>query len=332
MIHDWDAIIARRSLIVLDEAQTMPEIFPRLRGTIDSDRQRNGQFLILGSVSPILIRNITQSVAGRIAECYLFPLVSEELPDNKFSELWFYGGFPNGGVLDSSMYPLWHTSYLQKLLYIDFENWGLKSSPKQTERLVRMLAASHGNLWNASQIGKSLGITHQTVNHYVDFLHSVFLIRKLQPYFTNIKKRLVKSPKLYIRDSGHLHSLMGVKTYDSLFSQPWVGASWEGFVIEIILNTLSQRGVSVNPYFFRSSDGYELDLILDFGTKELWAVEIKLSTSSKKEDIEYMKKVAEMINIKKQFLICQTNQGMFNGNYGFGNLAAFLKIIEQEIK
>lgn len=331
LLHDWDRIMERKSLIVFDEAQTMPDIFSRLRGTIDNDRQRNGQFLILGSVSPKLIRGITQSLAGRIAECFLYPLVTEELPHNKLPDLWLYGGFPNGGILDKDMYPLWHSSYLQKLLYIDFENWGLTSPPKQTERLVRMLAASHGNMWNASQIGKSMGLTQQTINHYVDFLDGAFLVRKLQPYFTNIKKRLVKSPKLYFRDTGHLHALLGVKTYESLFDQPWVGASWEGFIIETILNTLSQRGIPVNPYYFRSSDGYELDLVLDFGVKELWGIEIKLSSSINGADAERVKKVSQMIKVEKQFLICQTNQGVFDGKFGFGNIAEFLKLIENNI-
>lgn len=332
LLHDWDRIIERKSLIVLDEAQTMPEIFSRLRSSIDNDRQRNGQVLILGSVSPRLIRGITQSLAGRIAECFLYPLVSEELPQNKLPELWLYGGFPNGGVLDKNMYPLWHNSYLQKLLYIDFANWGLPALPKQTERLVKMLAASHGNIWNASQIGKSMGLNHQTINQYVDFLEGAFLVRKLQPYFANIKKRLVKSPKLYFRDTGHLHALLGVKTYDSLFDQPWVGASWEGFIIETILNTLSQKGIPVNPYYFRSSDGYELDLVLDFGTKELWGIEIKLSSNIKAADVEHVKKVSQMIKVEKQFLICQTSKGIFDGKFGFGNIMEFIKAIEKEIQ
>jgi len=331
LVHDWDRIMGQKSLIVLDEAQVMPEIFSRLRSTIDKDRQRNSQFLILGSVSPKLIKGITQSLAGRIADCFLYPLVSQELPQNLLPELWLYGGFPNGGVLDKDMYPLWHNSYLQKLLYIDFENWGLKASPKQTERLVRMLAASHGNLWNASQIGKSLGLNSQTINHYVDFLEGAFLVRKLQPYFTNIKKRLVKSPKLYFRDTGHLHALLGVKTYESLFDQPWVGASWEGFIIENILNTLSQKGVPVNPYFFRSSDGHEMDLVLDFGVKQLWGLEIKLSSDIKISDFDQLKKVAQMINVEKGFLICQGNKAFFDGNFGYGSLNDFLQLIEEAI-
>lgn len=331
LLHDWDRIMERKRLIVFDEAQTMPELFSRLRGAIDNDRKRNGQFLILGSVSPRLIRGITQSLAGRIAECFLYPLVSEELPGDKLADLWMYGGFPNGGVLDKEMYPLWHISYLKKLLYIDFENWGLNASPQQTERLVRMLAASHGNIWNASQIGKSMGLNYQTINHYVDFLEGAFLVRKLQPYFTNIKKRLVKSPKLYFRDSGHLHALMGVKNYESLFDQPWVGASWEGFVIETILNTLGERGVPVSPYYFRSSDGYELDLVLDFGAKELWGIEIKLASEVRSADLERIKAVSAMVKVEKRFLICQTKDRFFDGKFGYGGVAEFMRVLEEEM-
>lgn len=331
LLHDWDQIIARKSLIVFDEAQTMPELFSRLRGAIDNDRQSNGRFLILGSVSPRLIQSKTQSLAGRIAECFLYPLVCSELPQKPISELWFYGGFPNGGILDKDMYPIWHNSYLQKLLYIDFENWGLKASPKQTERLVKMLAINQGNLWNASQIGKSMGLNYQTINHYVDFLEGAFLVRKLQPYFTNLKKRLIKSPKLYFRDTGHLHALLGIKDYESLFYQPGVGTSWEGFIIENILHILDQKGIIVSPYYFRTNDGYELDLVLDFGFQKLWAIEIKLSSDIRISDMERLKKVSEMIKADKHFLISQINQGTFDGKSGFGNLVEFLKIIENEI-
>lgn len=330
--HNWDSIMGEDSLIVLDEAQAYPKVFSRLRGAIDKDRKKNGRFLILGSIAPELILRISQSLAGRVVSVPLCPLVLIEVGEAKLEDLWIYGGFPDGGVLSPRTYPVWHRNYLQRLIYIDFEKWGFQGRPQQLERILKMLAVVNGQQWNASQIGKSLGVNYQTVNSYVDFLEGAFLIRKLKPYYRNIKKRLVKSSKLYFRDTGVLHSLLNVESYKDLFNKPWVGSSWEGFVIENIINTLEQMGVSFNPYYLRTSDGYEIDLILEISSGELWTVEVKMGSSASVEDLNKLTKVSAFVASSKQFLISQTKTQSFNERGGFGDLQGFLSYIRREFE
>ena len=177
----WPSLIKTKRLIVLDEAQSWPELFPRLRGAIDMERQRLGRFLLLGSVSPALMKHVSESLAGRLSLVELTPLTLTELPDIPMTELWLRGGFPDGGVLTSDRYPQWQKDYLDLMTQRDLPSWGLSAKPQVMQRLLRMLAAVHGQLWNASQIGQSLGLSYHTVNTYVHFLEGTFLIRKLQP-------------------------------------------------------------------------------------------------------------------------------------------------------
>jgi predicted AAA+ superfamily ATPase len=170
-----------------------------------------------------------------------------------------------------------------------------------------MLAALNGQAWNASQVGQSLGLSYKTVNSYLDHLEGAFLVRRLLPYHRNIRKRLVKSPKVYWRDSGLLHSLLNVADDRALLSQPWVGASWEGFVIEQVLGQLLAIGRSFDAYYFRTSDRYELDLVLELGT-ERWAIEIKLTSSPSTEDMSRLDKTADLIEASRRFLISQTRR------------------------
>ena len=181
----------------------------------------------------------------------------------------------------------------------------------------------NGQVWNASQLGKSLGLSYHTVNNYLDYLVGGFLIRRLQPYQANIRKRLVKSPKVYWRDSGLLHALMNVPDDGSLLSQPWVGASWEGYVIEQILGVLSAQQKTFDAFYFRTSDRHELDLVLDFGA-ELWAIEIKLTASPGPDDMARLIRVADMIKSSRYFLISQTRHSNGNERRLSCNLAAFL--------
>jgi predicted AAA+ superfamily ATPase len=167
-----------------------------------------------------------------------------------------------------------------------------------------MLAAVHGQPLNASQLGASLGLDHKTVLRYCDHLEGAYLVRRLPPYFTNTKKRLVKTPRLYWRDSGLLHALQDVETLDQLYRQPWVGASWEGFVIEQTLATLSASGLRARASFFRSSDGYEADLVLEVGG-ETWALEIKLTSNPTSTMIDRLQKSADLIRATRRFLVCR---------------------------
>ena len=266
---EWDALARGRKLVVIDEAQREPAVFARLRGTIDADRKRNGRFLLLGSVSPTLMTNVAESLAGRLGLVRLTPFILPELPAGRLDDLWLRGGYPDGGILEPGMFPDWQAHYLDALVSRDLPQWGLPARPQQTMRLLAMLAASHGQPLNASQIGASLALDHKTVLRYCDFLDGAFLIRRVPPFSGNVRKRIVKTPRVYWRDSGLLHALMNVADLDQLYRQPWLGHSWKGFVIEQTLATLAAAGKRAQPFFFRTSDGYELDLLLDWGTRPL---------------------------------------------------------------
>jgi hypothetical protein len=320
----WDSLVEGERLIILDEAQEWPELFKRLRGEIDRRRERRGRFLLLGSVSPALMKHVSESLAGRMSLVELTPFLWGELPADRRPHLWMCGGYPDGGILDGSAYPRWQRDYIQLLTARDLPTWGLAARPRLTQRFFRMLAVVHGQTLNASQLGKSLDISYKTVNTYLDYLEGAFLIRRLSPWHANLKKRLVKSPKVYWRDSGLLHALNNVPDEDALFSQPWVGASWEGFVVEQVIDAMKLAGMLFEPYFFRTTDGYELDLVLDVGG-ELWAVEIKLTSAPSPSDIQRLDKTADLIDARKRFLISRTTQNADNGTTFSCNLAWFLE-------
>ncbi|HOP07285.1 MAG TPA: ATP-binding protein [candidate division Zixibacteria bacterium] len=327
---DWDTLVSGKDLVILDEAQSWPEVFTRLRGAIDRDRKRKGRFLLLGSVSPSLMVQVSESLAGRLSLVELTPLLMTELNTKASRDrLWLYGGYPDGGILAPKQYPRWQVDYLSLLTQRDLPSWGLSAKPQTTDRMIRMLAALHGQIWNASQVGQSLGLTYKTVNNYLDYLEGAFLIRRLRPYQVNIRKRLVKSPKIYWRDSGLLHALMNVPDKRTLLNQPWVGASWEGFVIEQVLGELNLHGRNFDAYYFRTSDQHELDLVLDFGT-ESWAVEVKLSSSPCSEDMKRLDKTADMINASRRFLVSQTRQSSGNDHRASCNLPWFLDLLHKK--
>ena len=303
----WDEIVQSDSIIILDEAQNYPEVFPRIRSEIDNQREKNGRFMILGSVSPGLMRQVSEFLTGRIAICELSPFYIDEVRQRGLDNLWLRGGFPDGGILRKDQFPEWQKNYLDLFAMRDLPQWGLPATPMVTSRFFRMLAAGHGTLWNASQIGKSMGLSYHTVNSYLNFLEQTYLIRRLQPYSTNIRKRLIKSPKVYWRDTGLLHCLLGAKDFDNLIIQPWVGFSWEGFVIEQILVYLETQGRDNEAYFFRTSDGHELDLLLILDGKR-WAFEIKLSSSPGKNELERLKKTADMVRADIKVLISRTKR------------------------
>jgi len=303
---EWERVIAHEDLIIFDEAQAWPEVFSRLRGAIDMDRKRTGRFLLLGSVSPALMTKVSESLAGRLSLVELTPFLFNELRTaTSRGRLWLTGGFPDGGCLRAGAFPVWQTDYLNLLTQRDLPNWGLPAQPQTTSRLLKMLAAVHGQIWNASQLGKSLGLSYHTVNSYVDYLVGAFLIRRLPSYHANIKKRLLKSPKIYWRDSGVLHSLFNVTDRSSLLDQPWVGVSWEGYVIEQILGHLSSLGRRHEAYYFRTSDQMEIDLVVEMGG-EIWAIEIKLTASPTPSDMKSLDRVAELIGASRRYLVSQT--------------------------
>ena len=322
----WPDIINSDKLIILDEAQTMPEIFPRLRSVIDKQRKRMGRFIILGSVSPAIMLQVSESLAGRLGLIELTPFVLHELPKKPVDDLWLYGGFPDGGILDSSQYLHWQNDYITMLVQRDLPQWGLSAKPMTTQRLLKMIAAVHGQNWNASQIGSSLGLNYQTINNYLEYIQGCFIVRLLEPYAVNISKRIRKSPKIYFRDSGLLHAMMQVRNIDDLFSQPWVGASWEGFIIEQLISNLRAADKVFNPYYLRTSDQYEIDLILDFGSK-LYAVEVKLTSSPDSDDVKRFRKAADMIKADSCILISRTKDYIASDRFISANIQQTLKLL-----
>jgi predicted AAA+ superfamily ATPase len=326
---EWEDLIARKKLVILDEAQSWPEIFPRLRGAVDRERTRTGRFLLLGSVSPSLMAQVSESLAGRLSLVELTPFLFSELEaKGARGRRWLCGGYPDGGVLEPRRFPRWQRDYLSLLSQRDLPAWGLPAKPQTTDRLLKMLAALNGQPWNASQVGQSLALSYHTVNSYLDYLVGAFLFRRLPPYQANLKKRLVKIPKVYWRDSGLLHALVNISDEKILLAQPWVGASWEGYVIEQALGVLSAEGRTCDAYYFRTSDQYEIDLLLDFG-KERWAVEIKLTSSPGPDDMVRLDKTADLVKASRRFLVSQIRQPCGSGNRISCDLPFFLHYLRE---
>ena len=305
---EWEKHVRSTRLLVLDEAQTFPEIFPRLRAAIDADRRRVGRFLLLGSVSPALMESVSEALTGRLALVELSPFLWRELEnDAQRRRLWLTGGYPDGGILRPSRFPRWQTDYLQLLAQRDLPTWGLPAAHRVTMRLMRMLAAVHGQTWNGAALGRSLGLDAKTLVRYVDFLEGAYLVRRLPPYHVNLKKRLVKAPKLYWRDSGLAHALLGTQTERRLLTQPWVGASFECYVIEQILGHLDALGHRAEPYYLRTHDGHELALVLEVGDSR-WAIEIKLTTHPNRRDLKRLEALADAIGAERRILLSKSSE------------------------
>lgn len=321
---DWEALRAGRELVVIDEAQSWPELFPRLRGTIDAARRRNGRFLLLGSVSPALMHEVSESLAGRLARVELTPFLLPELGRSALARLWLSGGFPDGGVLGGRQFPAWQRDFLALMAQRDLPTWGLPARPQVTGRLLHMLAAVHGQPWNASAIGQSLGLSYHTVNGYLDFLEGAYLVRRLAPWSGNIRKRLTRSPKVYVRDPGLLHALLGVGSRTELLRHPTAGASWEGFVVEQLIGSVAARGVAPEAHFLRTSDGYEIDLLLKLGDVTA-ALEIKLSASAAPQDLGRLERAADFVAAEHRYIVCQTPAPAANASRGVLDLPSAIE-------
>jgi uncharacterized protein len=294
----WNEVMASPGLTILDEAQCWPELFPRLRGAIDAERERKGRFLLLGSVSPALMRTVADSLAGRLALIEMGPFNLGEVGHDQLDRLWLTGGFPEGGILAEGRFPGWQRDYLALLAARDLPQWGISARPQMIDRLMAMLAVVHGQQWNASQIGQGLGLSYHTVDAYVDVLEGAGLVRRLRPYAANVGKRLVRRPKLYWRDSGLLHGLLGIVDRDALLRQPWVGASWEGFVITQILDTVNAHGQRPSPTFLRTSDGIEADLVLE-RPNGLMVIEIKLTSAPNSDDVAALRRASACVGTQQ---------------------------------
>ncbi|HEY3779657.1 MAG TPA: ATP-binding protein [Fimbriimonadaceae bacterium] len=271
-------------LIILDEIHRLPGIFNTLRGVIDQRRRkgnRSRHFLLLGSASMDLLQQSAESLAGRIAYQELAPFSATEVAPKAAADmsiLWSRGGFPDSFLSsndDASF--LWRTAFIQTYLERDVPSLGPRIPAETLRRYWQMLAHNQGQMLNAAQIANGLGVSGHTVARYLDIVVDLLLVRRLQPWAANAKKRLVRSPKVYVRDSGLVHALLGIRDLEGLLGHPVVGSSWEGLLVENILNILPP---TARPTFYRTSAGAEIDLVIEFGTQEIWAIEIKRSVSN----------------------------------------------------
>jgi len=267
----------RGRLICLDEIQRAPEIFPVMRAVMDA-QDRPGQFLILGSASQALISQSSESLAGRISYIELTPFLFDEVPTESEESLrryWLRGGYPRSQLAedDRKSYE-WRQDFIRTFLERDLPQLGITTRERRMERFWQMAAHSHGQLLNASKLGSALDVSYQTIRSYCEVLEQTFVLRLLPPFEVNLKKRLVKAPRLYIRDSGLLHALLHICDQNSLFGHPIYGASWEGLVIEQLLSRLPEW----TSGFYRTQAGAEIDLILEKGSRRV-AIECKASSA-----------------------------------------------------
>jgi uncharacterized protein len=263
-------------LVIVDEIQRMPSLFPLMRALVDKKR-RNGRFLILGSASPDVIKNASESLAGRVVYHELTQFSLSETGEKHLKRLWIRGGYPLSYLAKSDSLSFeWREAFMKIYLEMDIPQLGIRVPSGQLRRFWMMVAHMHGQLWNASAVGRGLGVSPVAVRHYLDILDSTFIVRQLIPYFHNARKRLVKSPKVYIRDTGLLHLLLNVQTDDELHGHPAIGSSWEGFVIEQILDIMPDGW---QHFFYRTAVGAEIDLLLIGPKRRKIGVEIKYSLS-----------------------------------------------------
>jgi hypothetical protein len=261
-----------RGLVVVDEVQRLPELFPILRVLADRKPLR-ARFLILGSASPDLLRQSSESLAGRVVLVEMGGFNLSEVGLKAMRRLWWRGRFPRSFLaVSEAEHRSWQENFVQTFLERDIRAFGVQTPPVALRRLWMMLAHYHGQIWNASELARSLGESHTTVKRHLDILTGALMVRQLQPWHENLAKRQVKSPKIYIRDSGLLHALLGVPSFQFLEGNPKLGASWEGFVIEEILQWVGER----NAYFWATQSGAELDLLLLLGGLR-YGVEVKYS-------------------------------------------------------
>ncbi len=269
-------------LVVIDEVQVVPGLFKTLRGQIDRRRRqgnRTGQFLLLGLASRALLRQGPESLAGRVSYHELMPFALQETGAEDLSPLWLRGGFPESYLAKSDRDSLtWREDFIRTYLERDIPGFGLRIPAVTLRRFWTMLAHEQGGLLNAAKLAGSLGVSGQSVARYLDLLVDLMLVRRLAPWHSNAGKRLVKSPKVYIRDPGLAHALLGIETLEDLLGHPVAGGSWEGFCIENLI-AAAPRGTEAS--FYRSSAGAEIDLVLELPGGALWAIEIKRTTSPK---------------------------------------------------
>ena len=310
-------------LICLDEIQLVPKLFSVLRSVIDENRI-NGKFILLGSASQDLIQQTSESLAGRIGMLHLSPFLINELDYLErfdLQEFWFRGGFPNSYLaINDDSSTIWLDNYIRTYIERDIPQLGFQIPAIQLRRLLTMCAHNQGQQLNLSKLGESLGLTHPTIKRYIDLLEHTFIVRTVQPYQVNVKKRLVKSPKVFVRDSGILHQLLAITNFNSLLGNPVFGSSWEGIVIENIIVNMP----SWDYFFYRTATGDEIDLILKKGNQVI-AIECKASDAPKVTKGFY--RSLEVVKPNKTYIIAPTNDTyQIQENVTVIGLSNFLKL------
>lgn len=288
-------------LVILDEVQRAPELFATLRGLIDQGRRRNkktGRFLLLGSASADLLHQ-SETLAGRIAYIELGPFQAIEVDPDDGRSLWVRGGLPESFLAPSDTTSLaWRQDFIRTYLERDIPQLGPRIPATTLLRFWTMLAHVQGGPFNAALLARGLAVDGKTVARYLDLLVDLMLVRRLQPFHANTGKRLVRSPKVYIRDSGLVHALLNIRTYDELLGHPVSGLSWEGFAVE---NLIAAAPAGTTPYFYRTSAGAEIDLLLEIPKHGLWAIEIKRGLAPRPEKGFYI--ACEDLKPARQFLV-----------------------------
>ncbi len=294
----------RNKLIILDEIQRAPEIFTIIRGVIDRNRaegRKGKQFLLLGSASIQLLRQTSESLAGRISYLELYGLNALEIADDSASlkQRWLRGGFPESCLAaDDASAMEWLFDLTATYLERDIPQFAFKIPSDRLRRLWTMLAHLQGETINQMKLAGNLEIDAKTVNRYIDILTDLLLVRRLPPWYRSTKKRLIKSPRYYVRDSGLLHQLLNITSYDMLLSNPILGKSWEGLVIENIHSMLPRH---IQTFFYRTATGAKIDLVVQFSADDIWAIEIKFGTAPKISKV--FSRTCEEIGATSKFIV-----------------------------
>ena len=300
-------------LVIIDEVHRLPNLFRSLRGIIDHGRrqgQENGRFLLLGSASIDLLKQSGETLAGRISYLELSPLNSLEVANDALDTLWVRGGFPKSFLASTDKASLrWRLDFIRSYLEKDIQQFGPRIPAETLRRFWMMLAHNQGTLLNTAQLGRNLGVDGKTIANYLDLLVDLLLVRRLVPWHSNEGKRLVRSPKVFVRDCGLVHALLKINDKESLLGHPIVGQSWEGFVIETIL---SAKPEGIEATFYRTSAGAEIDLVLEFSDQEVWAIEIKRGLSPKVERGFHI--ACEDLQVDKRFVVYPGSESFSLGN------------------
>lgn len=336
-LTDAEAFLKRFSgqLLIIDEVQRMPDLFRILRGIVDERKrqgERTGHFLLLGSASLALLQMSSESLAGRIRYLELTPFTATEIFENEkqifnLEKLWLRGGFPDSYLASGDLQSWeWRRDFFSTYVERDLPIMGSGVSVTSLKRFWKMLAHYHGNQINLSEFGRSLETSHTTIRNYLDLLTDFYMVRQLRPWMGNVKKRLVKSPKVYLRDPGILHYLLQLPNMEALFSHPIIGASWEGFVIEQIINQLDDQW---EYSFYRTATQAEIDLVLHTPDHKIWAIEIKRSTAPKLSK-GFHEASADIQATHKWVISANDEQYPLSGNTEHIGLLDFLSMIRAQ--